>query len=202
MYTRRQWNVLSWAQYTKETITPLRLIFDLSVSSLLFMDLSKAFDCLPHGLIIAKLHAHGVTTAVCELLFSYLHQRKQRVKISSRSDWTTLSKGVPQGSVWGPLLFNIFMNDLFLFIEKCNLYNYADGNSLDSSSGNLSEMLINLEVDGQNTIDWFMKNGMQSNPDKFHFMLLSPTPIENKCLIYIMAFVWSPKLLQSVRVFQ
>ena len=150
---------------------------------LLFMDLSRAFDCLPHGRIIAKLHAYGVTTAACELLFSYLHERKQRVKISSsRSDWTTLSKGVPQGSILGPLLFNILMNDLFLFIEKCNLYNYADDNSLNSSSENLSEVLINLKVDGRNAMDWFMKNGMQANPDKFHFMLLSPTPIEKQML--------------------
>ena len=74
------------------------------------------------------------------------------------------------------------MNDLFLFIEKCNLYNYADDNSLNSSSENLSEVLINLKVDGRNAIDWFMKNGMQANPDEFHFMLLSPTPIEKQML--------------------
>ena len=48
---------------------------------LLIMDLSKTFDCLPHGFILAKLHAYGVTTVACELLFSYLHERKQRVKI-------------------------------------------------------------------------------------------------------------------------
>ena len=148
---------------------------------LLFMDLSKAFDCLPHGLIMAKLLVYGVTTAACELLFSYLHERKQGVKISSsRSDWTTLSKEVPQGSILGPLLFNIFMNDLFLFIEKCNLYNYADDNLLDSSSENLSELLINLKVGGRNAIDWFIKNGMQANPNKLHFMLLFPTPIEKQ----------------------
>ena len=142
------------------------------------MDLSKAFDCLPHGLIMTKLLVYGVTTAACELLFSYLHERKQGVKISSsRSDWTTLSKEVSQGSILGPLLFNIFMNDLFLFIEKCNLYNYADDNLLDSSSENLSELLINLKVGGRNAIDWFIKNGMQANPDKLHFMLLFPTPM-------------------------
>ena len=84
-----------------------------------------------------KLHAYGVSTPACELLFSYLYGRKQRVKIStSRSSWTTLSKGVPQGSILGPLLFDIFMGDLFLFIEKCKLYNYADDNSLESSLGN------------------------------------------------------------------
>ena len=151
--------------------------------ALLFMDLSKAFDCLPHGLIISKLHAYGVSTPACELLFSYLHGRKQRVKIStSRSSWTTLSKGVPQGSILGPLLFNIFMNDLFLFIEKCKLYNYADDNSLDSSSDDLLEALRNLKRDGRNAIDWFTKNGMQANPDKFHFMLLSPSPVDKQVL--------------------
>ena len=149
----------------------------------LFMDLSKAFDCLPHGLIIAKLHAYGLKLPACNLLFSYLHGRKQRVKISnSRSSWTLLTKGVPQGSILGPLLFNIFMNDLFLFIEKCHLYNYADDNSLDSSSENLTDVLYNLRHDGRNAIEWFAKNGMQANPDKFHFMLFSPTPSEQQAL--------------------
>ena len=147
------------------------------------MDLSKAFDCLPHGLIISKLHAYGVSTPACELLFSYLHGRKQRVKIStSRSSWTTLSKGIPQGSILGPLLFDIFVNDLTLFIEKCKLYNYADDNSLDSSSDDLLDALRNLKRDGRNAIYWFTKNGMQANPDKFNFMLLSPSPVEKQVL--------------------
>ena len=149
----------------------------------LFMDLSKVFDCLPHGLIIAKLHAYGLELPACNLLFSYLHGRKQRVKISnSRSSWTVLTKGIPQGSILGPLLFNIFMNDLFLFIEKCHLYNYADDNSLDSSSEKLTDVLYNLRHDGRNAIEWFAKNGMQANPDKFHFMLFSPTPSEQQAL--------------------
>ena len=152
--------------------------------SALFMDLSKAFDCLPHGLIIAKLHAYGLELSACKLLFSYLCGRKQRVKIStSRSSWAVLTKGVTQCSILGPLLFNILMNDLFLFIEKCRLYNYADDNSLlDSSSENLADVLYNLRHDGRNAIEWFAKNGMQANPDKFHFMLFSPTPTEQQVL--------------------
>ena len=61
------------------------------------------------------------------------------------------------------------MTDLFLLIAKCHAYNYADDNSLDSSSENLRDVLYNLKHDGQNAIGWFAKNGMQANPDKFHF---------------------------------
>ena len=75
------------------------------------------------------------------------------------------------------------MNDLFLFIEKCHLYNYAELTySLDSSSENLTDVLYNLRHDGRNAIEWFAKNGMQANPDKFHFMLFSPTPSDQQAL--------------------
>ena len=74
------------------------------------------------------------------------------------------------------------MNDLFLFIKKCRLYNCADDNSPDSSSENLADVLYNLRHNGRNAIEWFAKNGMQANPDKFHFMLFSPTPAEQQVL--------------------
>ena len=77
------------------------------------MDLSKAFDCLPHELLIAKLAAYGVGKDTLELIYSYLKGRKQGVKINGYiSDVLEIISGVPQGSIWGPMLFNIYFNDI------------------------------------------------------------------------------------------
>ena len=143
-----------------------------------FMDLSKAFDCLPHSLLIAKLNAYGLSMSACELLSSYLSERYQRVKVAnSRSEWKSLVKGVPQGSILGPLLFNVFMNDLFYFIERCNLYNYADDNSLSKAARTLVKVIQDLKYDSKITIQWMSDNGMQANPSKFQFMLISSTEL-------------------------
>ena len=72
---------------------------------------------------------------------------------NSRSDWRVLLKGVPQGSILGPLLFNVFVNDMFHFIEKCALYNYADDNSMSYASLNVKDVLSCLKRDCDNAVN-------------------------------------------------
>ena len=140
---------------------------DMYVGAVL-MDLSKAFDCLPHDLLVAKLEAYGVSQGSCKLLESYLGQRHQRVKIGDFfSTWSKIIKGVPQGSILGPLLFNIFMNDIFYFLKYCSMYNYADDNTLSYCHKILDILKSVLQQESIILLDWFGTNQMQANPAKF-----------------------------------
>ena len=90
-------------------------------------DLSKAFDCLSHELLIVKLDVFGFDKMSLKLVHNYLSNRKQRVKISnSCSSWKEILYGVLQCSILGPLLFNIFICDTLYFLEDCEIANYAD----------------------------------------------------------------------------
>ena len=137
------------------------------------MDLSKAYDCLPHDLLIAKLGAYGLDRSSLRLLMDYLNSRKQQTKVgSSYSKWSEIKHGVPQGSIVGPLLFNIFIN-LFFVIEKSDIFNFADANTLYSCGANLKTVLENLKHDASKLLYWFKINSMKANPEKFQFMILS-----------------------------
>ena len=93
----------------------------------LLTDLSKAFDWLSHELLAAKLSAYGVHISAVLFICDYLSNRKQRTKIENHySSWRDLIFGVPQGSILGPLLFNIYLCDLFMFTDNTDIASYAD----------------------------------------------------------------------------
>ena len=137
------------------------------------MDLSKAYGCIPHDLLIAKLECYGIDKIRLSLILDYFSLRKQRTKIgSSYSSWYDIIRGVPQGSILGPLLFNIYINDLFFVIKLSEVCNFADDNTLYSSNKELELVFRNLESDLNNVLAWFNINSLKANPGKFQFMVL------------------------------
>ena len=137
------------------------------------MDLSKAFDCLPHDLLLAKLQAYGLGYRSLSYIASYLSERKMRVRIGSAfSEWLGVTLGVPQGSILGPILFNIFLNDLFFLDLNSEICNFVDDNTLYACDVSFQGVIEKLTNDIPKVIKWFKANEMVVNPNKFQVMFL------------------------------
>ena len=96
-----------------------------------------------------------------------MSNRQQRTKINNNfSDWTDVDSGVPQGSIWGPFIFNIYVNDMFYFIEDDNVTNFADDNTPFTISDNLDELTDKLESSSDILVKWFEMNYFKMNIDK------------------------------------
>ena len=145
------------------------------------MNFSKAFDTINHSLLLAKLKAYGFSNQALSLLQSYLCNRFQRDIINgSFSSWNEVITGVPQGSILGPLRFNIFLNDIFLFISKYQLCNYADDNTLCKSGKNMRRIKNDLEMDLIILHKWFHENHMVLNPGKCHYIVIGDDALPTK----------------------
>ena len=150
------------------------------------MDHSKAFDCISHDLLIAKLHAYGFDISALKYIYSYLKGRRQCVKINGiQSQFMTILAGVPQGSILGPILFNIFINDFYFFFNTAQLYGFADDNTLSGESDNLEDLVAILNSESDIALNWLKNNKMLANPSKFQSIILSKNkePIKETLIV-------------------
>ena len=128
------------------------------------------------NLLVAKVEAYGIDKTGLNLMHNCLSKRKQQTKISSSySNWYDIVRGVPQGSMLSPLLFNLFINDLFFFIERTKICDFADDNTIYSCQNDLKTTLEELRYDIVTLLGWLKENSMKANPKKFQFMVLGKT---------------------------
>ena len=143
-------------------------------------DLSKAFDCIDHNLLIAKRNTYGFDKQLINFIYSYLTKCKQRTKVDSAvSSWEMLFSGVPQGSILGPLLFNIYICDMFFEIPaNIDFAGYADDNTPYIYFSNIKNVLDNLQGALEKMFQWFSTNNLVANAKKCHLLTSSITPVD------------------------
>ena len=151
------------------------------VCGAILTDLSKAFDCISHDLLIAKLNAYGFDKNALNVIHNYLFGRSQKTKVgSSFSDLLDILYGVPQGSILGPLLFNVNLCDLFLCEYSSEFSNFADDTTPYECGKNYDEVINKLEGTIEKLLNWFQCNNFKANASKCHFFLSPYKPVTIK----------------------
>ena len=146
-------------------------------------DLSKAFDCIPHNLLIAKLSPDGFDRKSLIFIPTYLKSRKQKTRIGSAfSDYLNILFGVPQGSILGSILFIIFLSDLFYIYNDLDYASYADDTAPYFCKENYAEAIEFLEPTVSNIFAWFKNNELVANSGKSHFLVSAYEKISLKIL--------------------
>ena len=146
-----------------------------------FMDLSKAFDALSHEILLQKLPYYGVRGVCYNWFVSYLSNRQQfTVYDSQNSSLSTTNTGVPQGSILGPLLFLIYINDIVNSCQEPNFILYADDTSLLASHNNLNALIESTNKNLAQVSKWFKCNKLSLNVSKTQCVLFKRVGVQYK----------------------
>ena len=150
------------------------------VTAAIFFDYSKAFDCVEHNILLSKLKHLGVRGKAYSLIESYLKDRKQRVFYNGNySEPISIKYGVPQGSVLGPLLFAIYLNDVLNVCKNLDLSLFADDKAGVISDQCTATVIRALNAELKLLYDWVLANRLSLNMDKTVFMIFSHLPSYN-----------------------
>ena len=135
--------------------------------------MSKSFDSLHHALMNQKLKTYGFSDTSLELVRSFFNQRKNRVKLNGmHSSWKEQTRGCPQGSSLGPLLWNLFQNDLPLHTQSANLFMYADDHQIYTQGGNIHQVTNLLKCEAQEVSNWYKDNLLEANAKKYQILAI------------------------------
>ena len=144
-----------------------------SMNSVVFLDIRKAFDTIGHEILIKKVSQYGIQDNELNFFQSYLENRTQCCSVNGKlSDRQKIECGIPQGSILGPLLFIIYMNDLPLFVTNAQISMYANDTSLCNKIKQVSEIKDNLIPAFLKICDWLRSNKLSLNTVKTEFMVI------------------------------
>jgi hypothetical protein len=146
-----------------------------------FIDLSKAFDCLQYDKLFGKLYNLGIRGIVLEWFKDYLSNRQQLVQLDeTRSNTESVDLGVPQGSILGPVLFLIYVNDINKTCPEANLIKFADDTTLVTTGNNTDEAIDLMNIALEKISRWFIANKLQLNPSKTRYMIFNNKTVTHK----------------------
>ena len=147
-------------------------------SAAILTDLSKAFNCICHDLLIEKLDAYGFDRNALKLIYDYLSDRPQKNKVGFWfSAYLDIIYGVPQGSILGALLFNIDLCDLFFEDYSSDFANFADDTTFYECGPTLNQVMNNVEITTEKMFEWFSFNNLKANASKYHLFFSPYHPV-------------------------